>query len=118
VREIFKPSYKESYYFDRKDRIHIDKLIEKMKDYYSRSFSHDIIYFMGYLDLRRVYVYDFFEWCVYEYPNETISILEEGINTDDKLIKEVIKRIIRGISSYDFKLNAEIDERRNKLKGI
>lgn len=118
VHDIFRSSYEDRYRFERKRRIHIDKLIENMKVYFSRSFSNDIIYFLGYLDLRKVYIHDFFDWCIEEYPDETIIIFEEGLKSDDKLIVEVLQRIIRGISCYAFELNEKNSERWEKLKEV
>jgi len=116
IHDVFKPSYEERYYFDRKERIHIDKLVEKIKVYYVKSFNKDVFFFLGYLSHRGLHVHDFFDWCVGEYPEETIEILEALVSSDNDLEVEVLKHIVRDLSYYDFDFKQETIERWEKIK--
>lgn len=116
IFDIFKPSYKERYYYDSKERIHIDKLAEKLKDYYIKSFNKDVLFFPGYLSYRGLYIHDFFDWCVGEYPEETIDIFEDVISLDNDLEVKVFKHIVRNLSYYDFNFNQEINKRWENIK--
>lgn len=116
VHEIFKPSYKDGYYFDRKESIHIDKMVVRLKVYFERSFSADILLFLGYLNKRGLCIDDFFDWCIEEYPLEAISMLENFLGSKEVVEREVATHIIRDLSYYDFQIDSDLLYRWNKIK--
>ena len=116
VFDIFKPSYQELYYLNDKEHIYIDKLIEKFKDYYVESFNKEIILFLGYLNYRNVHTNNFFNWCIEKFPEETILILEDLINSDNQLDAKVFIKIVESLSFYDFDFKQETSERWKKIK--
>ena len=116
IFDIFKPSYEERYYYDSRESIHIDKLIEKFKDYYIKLFNKNVLFFLGYLSYRDLYIHDFFDWCIEEYPEETIAIFEDLISSDSDLEVKVLKDIVRNLSYYDFDFSRKISERWEKIK--
>ncbi|SHE89724.1 hypothetical protein SAMN02745784_02150 [Tissierella praeacuta DSM 18095] len=116
IFDIFKSSYEERYYYDSRESIYIDKLIEKFKDYYIKSFNKNVLFFLGYLSYRDLYIHDFFDWCIGEYPEETIAIFEGLIRSDSDLEVKVLKDIVRNLSYYDFDFSRKISERWEKIK--
>lgn len=116
LHDVFKPSYEERYYYDRKDRIHIDKLVMRLKNYFISSLSIDIFVFLGYLDMRGLYIHEFFNWCMEKYPLETIGMLESLNNSEDELEVSIATHIVRDLSFYRFEIEGELLSRWNQIK--
>ncbi len=116
IHDIFKSSHEDRYYFEHKDRIHIDELVIILKKYFVKSFSSDIILFLGYLNMRGVYIDDFFYWCMEEYPLKTINILEKFSSSTDKIEIEVSADIVKNLSYDDFSIEEKLLKRWEKIK--
>ena len=117
IQDIFRPSYEDRYsYYDKGDRIPKDKLINRLKVYFERSFSEDIVYFLGYLHHRGIYVHDFFDWCIENYPDKSLDVFTNGVNSKTELKSLIFKEIVRGITYYEFELDEEQEAIWTELK--
>ncbi len=104
IHDMFRHSDIRDNYWDRKDRIHIDKVVERMKIWYPLSYNKGIIVFLSYMDSRGFYIDEFFDWCMNNHGEQLISTFENIINGNDEIEKKAIKHIIRDITYYDFNL--------------
>ncbi len=117
VRNVFRSSYEDRYsiYGRQDDRIPIDILIHKLKQYMRRSFNEDIIFFLCYLNFRGVFIDDFFDWCIEEYPDQSIDLFEKSDDIRDDCIRQAVIYTVRDLSFYDFKFTPEMRARWERM---
>lgn len=114
---IFSANYKDRYHSYSRDSNHLpaDKIVPELKHKMRESLKKEIIVLLSFLELNRIYVDDFFEWCFEKHKLQFISIIETILETGTDTEKEAIKGIVRNLSYYEIEKN---DSLRERWKGI
>ncbi|MDD3645138.1 MAG: serine protease [Bacteroidales bacterium] len=114
VFRLFKNDY--GYTFGNENSINTKELVEQFKYYYKQSFNQNCLLFLAYLQSKRIYTYNFLQWSIEAYPEETIAILEDLNDSDDNFEIKMTKDMIKELSYCDLNVEPEISERLEHIK--
>ncbi len=115
---IFRPTYKDRYshYSYRTNHLPIDKIVPKLKSKMGDTLNKEIVILLSLLNYKHVFVHDFFEWCLYTYKYQFVSIIDLILESGNEVEIEAIKRIVSDLSYYKLENGDSLKEKWEHIK--